>query len=299
MTEKKQTNLGLFITVALFAAVLVIIIFFCSWCKTPVNADAGDGNFGIVSLAPNVTEMLFALGLADCVIGVTDCCNYPPQAKDKECIGSFGRPNIEKLLALRPKLVIATDFERDDIATMLSESGIEVLELKIHNLQDVFEALRTIGKATEKITEAERIIDAMQAELKAIAEKFEGIEPSHRPKVFVEIWPDPITTVGKASFIDDVITRAGGVNVAGNINQAYPRINPEKVIEWDPDVIILYYMTDQANTSAQLANRIGWADIEAVRKNRIIDDIPPHLILRPGPRLIQGVKLLSQRIYTR
>ena len=194
-------------------------------------------------------------------------------------------------------MVIATDFENNDVAELLRKSGIEVLDLKIRNFQEMFEAFRKIGQATGRLPRAEQIIQAMQTQLKAIAERFKQVQPSQRPKVFVEIWYDPITTAGHTSFIDELITRAGGVNVAGNIKQPYPRVSPEKVIEWNPDVIILCYMSQAGYPGSQLAGRIGWTDIAAVRKGRIVNDIPSDLILRPGPRLIQGVNILAQHLY--
>jgi iron complex transport system substrate-binding protein len=264
--------------------------------QTPPNNAAG-GKLRIVSLAPNLTEMLFVLGLQDFIVGVTNCCDYPPEAKNIECVGSFGKPNIEKMLALHPDMVVAADLENNDVAELLSKSGIQVLDLRIRSFQEMFEALRKIGQITGRQQQAEKIIRAMQAELKATAERFKEIPSSQRPRVFIEIWYDPITTAGRTSFIDEVITCAGGINVAGNINQDYPCINPEKVIEWNPDVIVLCYMEQKEHSASQLAGRIGWTDISAIRKGRIINDISSDIILRPGPRLIKGVRALAQRLY--
>jgi len=271
---------------------LVALLFYGGW--TPTDNTRGS-ELQIVSLSPSVTEILFALGLQDCIAGVTECCDWPAEVKNIECVGGFGTPNVEKLLALCPDIVIATDFKRNDIAAVLEKSGIKVLELKIGNFEEMFEAIQQIGQATGKPQAAEKIVDAMQAELKDISERFREIPAARRSKVFVEIWYDPITTVGRTSFIDEVIRLAGGINVAGNISQAWPRVNPEKVIEWDPDVIVLCYMANKVHSSSQLAGRIGWADISAVRNGRIISDILPEIILRPGPRIVEGVRVLAQR----
>lgn len=261
------------------------------------RGNASGDKLRIVSLAPSITEILFVLGLQDSIVGVTSCCDYPSEAKNTECVGGLGKPNIEKVLALHPDLVIATGLEHNNVAELLSKSGIRVLDMRIRNFQEMFDALREIGQVTGKPQQADKIVEAMQAELTKTAERFRGIQPSQRPRVFVEIWYDPITTAGQTSFIDEVITCAGGINVAGNINQTYPRINPEKVIEWNPDVIVLCYMGQEGNSASKLANRIGWAGISAVKERRIIENIPSDLILRPGPRLINGVKLLAQRLY--
>jgi len=283
--------------IALTAAIFVLpsVILQCR-SQTPHN-NASEGKLRIISLAPNLTEILFALDLQDCIVGVTNCCDYPSETKDIEYVGGFGKPNIEKVLTLHPDLIIATDFEDDSVAELLSKSGIRLLHLRIHNFQELFEALREIGQATGTLQRAEKMVETMQMALEKIAERFKKVKPWQRPKVFVEIWHDPITTVGQASFINEVITRAGGVNVAGNIKQAYPHVNPEKVIEWNPDVIVLCYMQRDGYSASQLANRIGWDGISAIREGRIIEDIQPDLISRPGPRLIEGVKILAQRLY--
>lgn len=256
-----------------------------------------DGKMRIVSLAPSHTEILFKLGMQDSLVGVTDRCNYPAEAKNIECIGSFGKPNVEQLLALKPDLVVAADFENNEIPELLKASGIDVLCKEIRSFEQMFETFRQIGRATAKLPQAEKIIETMQADLEKITEKFKELDLSHRPKVFVEVWHDPITTTGRASFIDEVVTYAGGINVAGELEQGYPHINGEKVIQWDPDVIIICYMTMVNFSKSQLAERIGWADISAVKNGRIIEDIPADLILKPGPRLIEGVKMLAERLH--
>jgi iron complex transport system substrate-binding protein len=111
------------------------------------------------------------------------------------------------------------------------------------------------------------------------------------------LWDDPLTTVGGTSFLDDVISRAGGVNVAHELAQPHLRISAEKVIEWNPDVIVIAHIKRSAGSAAQIADRIGWSDMTAVKQGRIICDISPDLILRPGPRLIEGVKALAQRLH--
>ena len=300
MTDKSKPTTALkkyWFTSAIAVVIVVLAAIAFQYNRQRPGNNTSATQMRIVSLAPSLTEILFVLDLADRVVGVTDRCDYPAQVKNIECVGGFAKPNIEKLLALHPDLVVATDFKNNDVAELLSKSGIKVLDLRIRNFQEMFEAFQKIGQATARQQRAEKIVDAMQDELKAIAESFKKIQPSQRPKVFVEIWYDPITTTGQASFIDEVITRAGGVNVAGNISQAHPRVSPEKVIAWNPDVILLCYMSQEKPPASQLAARIGWTDISAVREGRIINDIPTDLILRPGPRLIEGVKLLAQHFY--
>ncbi|MGO8705345.1 MAG: ABC transporter substrate-binding protein [Candidatus Brocadiia bacterium] len=251
----------------------------------------------IVSLAPSVAEMLFALGLGDRIVGATDHCDFPPEAKKIPRVGGLGRPNVEKLLSLAPDIVIATDLERKDLAEALRREGIQVLELKIGNFAELFDAERKIGDAVGEPQKAARQVREMQAELDAAAELSAGIPRDRLPKVFIEVWSDPLITAGGRSFLDDVVARAGGVNVAHDLSQDYPTINPERVVRWDPDVILLCYMTETKDAAAQVAGRIGWGGIKAVREGRIIADISPDVLLRPGPRLVAGVLQLAERLH--
>lgn len=260
------------------------------------DPDAGGGKLRIVSLSPSVTEMLFAVGVGDSIVGVTDHSDYPPEASRIKCIGGFGTPNMEKLLALAPDLVIGTGVERAGVTEVLSRSGTRVLWVKTGNFAELFETLVEIGRQVGRRPQAEQIVAAMEAELEAVAERFRGVPVDKRPRVFVEIWSDPITTAGKGSFVDEIITRAGGVNVAHQIDSAYPTVSPEKVVEWNPDVILLGYMNQELSKEV-LAGRIGWSGLAAVRSGSVIRDISSDLLLRPGPRLVEGVEILNRRLY--
>jgi iron complex transport system substrate-binding protein len=253
----------------------------------------------IVSLAPSATEMLYVLGLGGQLVGATDFCDWPPEAREVPRVGGLGAPNVERLLALAPDLVVATDFERDELADVLRESGIEVLEVKIASFEGLFEAFLAIGRATGKVARAEEAVGAMRARLGQAAERYEGLAAEQRKRVFVELVADPLMTVGGTSFVDEVIARAGGVNVAHDLAQPYPHINPEQVIAWNPDYVFLCYMTVEGEGAKQLSERIGWGQIRAVTEGNVIEDISPDLILRPGPRLVEGVEALAERLYGR
>ncbi|MGA2621952.1 MAG: cobalamin-binding protein [Thermoguttaceae bacterium] len=255
------------------------------------------GKLRIVSLAPSVTEVLFALGAGESLVGATDRCDYPPAAVGIERVGEFGAPNVEKLLALSPDLVIAAGLEREEVADVLRRSGIRVLDVRIRNFEELFDAIRQIGEAAGRLRQAQGVVAGMQAELEAVKAQNNAAPRRQRPKVLVEIGDHPLMTAGGASFLDDLIARAGGVNVAHEIPQAYASINPEKVIEWNPDIIIVARMGRPGDAAVQLSRRIGWADISAVKNGRVIDDIQPDLLFRPGPRLIDGVKALAVRLH--
>ena len=272
-----------------------LVIFGCSRDAPPGKPI--NGKLRIVSLAPSVTEILFDLAMGDSLVGATDHCDYPPEAVSIERVGGFGAPNVEKLLALRPDLVIAAGLEREEVAEVLRRSGIRVLDVQIRNFEELFDAIRQIGEAVDRSQQAEGVVARMRAELEAVAAQNGTTPRRQRPKVFVEIGDHPLMTAGGTSFLDDLIVRAGGVNVAHEISQAYPSINPEKVIEWNPDIILVAQMGRPGDAAVQLSRRIGWADISAVKNGRVIDDINPDLLFRPGPRLIDGVKALAVRLH--
>ena len=272
-----------------------LVIFGCSRNAPPGKTI--NGKLRIVSLAPSVTEILFELALGDSLVGATDHCDYPPEAVSIERVGGFGTPNVEKLLALKPDLVIAAGLEREEVAEVLRRSGIRVLDVQIRNFEELFNAIRQIGDAVDRGRQAEGIVARMRAELEAVTAANGAAPRRQRPKVFVEIGDHPLMTAGGTSFLDDLIVRAGGVNVAHEIFQAYTSINPEKVVEWNPDIIIVARMDRPGDAAVQLSRRIGWADIPAVKNKRVIDDINPDLLFRPGPRLIDGVKALAVRLH--
>jgi len=265
---------------------------------SPPGAGEG-GGMRIVSLAPSVTEMLYVLGSGGQLVGATEYCDWPPEAREIQRVGGLGVPNMEMLLAMQPDLVITTGLERADAAEVLARSGIRVLDIRIEDFETLFAGFLEIGRATGTQMRAEEAVAAMRARLALAAERYRGIGREERLRVFVEMHDDPLTTIGGTSFIDEMIERAGGVNLAHDLAHPYPHINPEMVIAWDPDVILVCHMIPGAGAAAGLRERIGWGEIKAIREGRIIDDIPADLILRPGPRVVDGVEALAQRLYGR
>jgi iron complex transport system substrate-binding protein len=257
----------------------------------------------IVSLAPSVTEILFALGLAENIVGTTDSCDYPPEAKSIRHVSGFGTPNVETLLSVSPDMVIACGLEKPDILAVLRQSGVRVVDVQpkgpISGFPELFDAIRAIGEATGRAAEARAIVARMDLELQAVAARIAAIEEDQRPRVFVEIDKSPLMTAGAGSFIDDLIARAGGRNVAHGIQTAYPRIDPERVIAWNPEVVLVAHGGPPGEAAKRLARQIGWSNIAAVRQRRIIDEIDPDLLFRPGPRLVEGVTQLAERLHSK
>ncbi|MBN1456669.1 MAG: cobalamin-binding protein [Sedimentisphaerales bacterium] len=297
MAVKKQDNLKYYMIATVLVAVSIVMIFSGTNQTPPVDDGVNNSNLRIVSLAPNITEMLFVLGVQDRLVGRTDCCDYPPAAKNIESVGGLGIANIEKLLSLKPDLLITPNEPEKEVYKLISQAGIKLLVVQAPNVQGMLDELFEIGQAVGRPELAKRVIAEMQAELDVVARLYKGADHDELPRVFIEISNDPLVTIGGRSFINDVVTRAGGVNVAAGISESYPCINPEKVIEWDPDVIIPCYMGNKENIAEQISGRIGWDGISAIRSGQIYSDFPGDLIMRGGPRLIEGIKILAQHLH--
>ncbi|MFH1031535.1 MAG: ABC transporter substrate-binding protein [Chloroflexota bacterium] len=251
----------------------------------------------IVSLAPANTEILFALGLDERIAGVTDYCNYPPKAKEKPSIGGFATPNIEKIVALSPDLILAAPIHEKQIIPQLEAKGMTVLTLAPKNLDDILEAITLVGKATSTEKAAAELVSQMRSKIKAITDKTGGLTEAQRPKVFYVIWHDPLTTVGSGTFHDELIRMAGGTNIAGNLN-GYPTISLETIIEANPKVIIGGVGTGMsADAPLQfIKNESRLKDVDARLNNRIYS-VDGDIVGRAGPRITNALEQFARFIH--
>ena len=259
-------------------------------------ADTGSRSPRIISISPAATEILFGLGLDDNIIGDTTYCNYPPAAKTKEKVGSFSQPNIEKIVSLKPDVIFATGLEQARVVDQLKKLKIPVYVSDPSNLNDLYLSIKEIGKRTGREEEAEIMVSAMQSRIEDVRKKAESMHPLKKPKVFIEIWNSPLMTAGKGSFVDELITIAGGENVAYDTLRPYGYFSAEQVIKRDPDCIIMGYM-DRRKALDAVGGRLGWSGINAVKNGRVYNDINPDVILRPGPRLAEGLEEIFKRLY--
>jgi iron complex transport system substrate-binding protein len=249
-----------------------------------------------ISLAPSTTEILFALGLDEEIVGVSSSCDYPARAALKPKIGSFSQPNIETILYLKPDYIFCTGLEQADTANKLKGLKLKVYVSDPANIEELFASIREIGKITDKIAAAEAVVKEMRDKINKVSAKVQLIPSAKKLKVFVEIWHSPLTTAGKGSFIDELIRLAGGINIAYDTKRPFSIFAPEEVIKRRPDCIILAYM-DRQGPLKLIEKRLGWGEIPAVKYRRVYNDINPDLLLRPGPRLALGIEELFRRFY--
>lgn len=247
----------------------------------------------IISLTPSHTEILFALGLGDRVVGVTTFCDYPEEAKSKEQIGSFADIDMEKVVGLNPDLVLATSLHAQAIAPALRERGLTVMVLEAINIETTLGKIAIIGQATGCSQEAQALVADIQARLDAVAATVS--QADRKPRVFWELDPS-LYTAGKDSFTDGLITLAGGDNIGTSLPGEWPQFNLEALIEANPEVIVLsdYGFGETAKT---VQARPGWGDIAAVKDGWIIEVYDVNLVSRPGPRVGEAVEYLAREFH--
>ena len=257
----------------------------CTWVRRtsevqPLSSPARR----IVSLAPNATEVLFALGAGSQVVACTNACNYPPQVRGLPRVGDV-HIDPERVVAVAPDLVVAEWLTPDEAVSRLQSLGLRVLRLDSSTLDGYFCTLRVLGAATGHAIEAERLRTSLEATLHARREHLRTLPRHERPRVFVEIWGRPLQTAANGTFIQEMVVLAGGINVFEELEQ-YPQVSPEALVLRDPDVVLLTSSTPQEFT-AQPAFR----SLRAVRSGRVLA-IEPDTLVRPGPRLSQALDAL-------
>jgi len=248
----------------------------------------------IVSLAPSNTEMLFALGLDDRIVGVSEHCDYPAAALDKPKVGTFAEPNLELVVAAEPHLVVAVHLNEEKL-TRLSELGIPVLVLSPSSVAEIYASLELLGEAAQVQDNARAYVARMQERMKIIEERI-ALLPAKK-RVYYEVYADPLMSVGSETVIHELIETAGGYNIFADVETPYPKISAEAVIDRNPEVIIFPdYHGDEAFMADEIINRPGWQSIDAVQNERVAG-IDPNIISRPGPRAVEAVERLAAIIH--
>ncbi len=251
----------------------------------------------IISLAPSHTEILFALGLGDRVVGVTDYCNYPPEAKQKPSIGGFSTPNIEKIISLSPDLILAGSIHQKQVIPLLESRGMTIFVLAPETINGVLDTITLVGQITGKDREAVRLVADMESKIKKITDRTKGIDESRKPGVFYVTWHDPLKTAGAGTLQDELIRTAGGTNVAGSLS-GYPGISLEAVILADPAVVIAGVgMGAGADAPLQFARTEPRLKDIAARKSDRIYPVNTDLVGRTGPRITDALEQFAGFIH--
>ena len=250
----------------------------------------------IVSLAPNATEILFAIGAGNRVIGVTEYCNYPPEVEGIEKVGSFSFLNIERILSIAPDLVVISSHEQERFIKTLEELEIPVYVCFPRNFHELFHTIESIGRLTGAQVRATTLADSLETELDRLKNDVDrAFGKGERLRVYMEISSRPLMTAGDASFIGQMIGVAGGRNIGHDVPRDYAVINSEVVISRNPEVIFIFH---SSSTRENVIARLGWSRIDAVKTGAVFDDLDEDKVLRPGPRSIGGARELFERLLT-
>ncbi|HLG44491.1 MAG TPA: cobalamin-binding protein [Nitrospirales bacterium] len=244
----------------------------------------------IVSLAPSVTEILFAVGLDAEVVGVTAFCDFPPQAKAKPKIGA-STPNLEAVLGLKPDLVVGNkDFIRPDALAKLEQLRVPVFILAPKSVEDILLHIGTVGRLVGHDKEARAVVQGLRDRVGDLRHRMASTRPV---RVFYVVNSDPLISVGSGSFIHQLLELAGGENIVGRAATPYPKVSLEEVIRRDPEVIIFPVGTSEGIPEAEQQRWRKWTSLSAVAQNRL-HQIRGDLVNRSGPRVIEGIEELAK-----
>lgn len=246
----------------------------------------------IVSLAPSVTEMIFAIGAGKQLAGRTTACDWPEEAAKVPVAGAFGRPSLEVIASMHPDIVIDSDLEEENNSAKIRAMGIRIERVSCKTPDDIPGALRILGKLTGHTKAADSLAGIIEKGLADFRRK--NLEHTEKPLVYLEIWDDPYWTGGRDSYTSSLIGYAGGRNIGDAVRKEYFEVSQEWVIRQNPDVIACMYMSKQTPAAAGVMQRNGWQHISAVQQKKVFDGFDNSLFLRPGPRVLEGIALMEK-----
>jgi len=249
----------------------------------------------IISLSPSNTEILFALGLGDKVVGVTDVCNYPPEAKEKEKIGGYSNPSLEKIIDLKPDLILAAFGNPGKLIEQLENLNLIVVGLNPKTIEDIFGSIELVGKITDEEKKASELVKNLRERVERVTFITKNLTSEQKPGVLYVVWYKPLWTAGSGTFIDELIQKAGGVNIAGDLS-GWPKISLETVIEKDPRIIIVGESADQPGLLKTVKDESVLAETDAFKNNQIYA-IDTDIVSRTGPRIINALEEMAKIIH--
>jgi len=248
----------------------------------------------IVSLAPSITEILFALGLGERVVGVTTYSDYPVEANLKPRVGSYINLNVEKIISLTPELVIGTkDGNRKNVTDLLEQAGVKVFIINPRNVEASIQTIERVGMAAGVPERGGALRKTLEGRLSRIREL---VSHQRKPDVFMQINLKPIMTVNRDTFLNDLIRLSGGHNIFENEPFHYPRINVEEIIARKPEVIMISSMELGGRFEAAREEWLKLTVIPAARDKRV-HLIDSDISNRPGPRILDALEIMARFVH--
>lgn len=247
----------------------------------------------IVSLVPGVTEMLYAIGAEDRLVGRTDFCDYPPEARSKPSVGGTVSPSLEVLVTLKPDLVVATSAgNSDETRRQLERLRVPLYLVDPHGLSDVFRTMTRLGALTEREGRAAEVVAGLERRVRAVAVRVAALP---RPRVLYVVWPEPLIVPGRGAAVTELIELAGGESVSADGPEGYPRYSVEAAVARGPEVIIL--ARHGAGTAPYAREKWErFADLPAIRAGRL-HAVDGDLFHRFGPRVVDALEILARLLH--
>jgi len=252
----------------------------------------------IVSLAPSNTEILFALGLEDKIVGTTDYCDYPEAAKSMTRVAGYTAPDMEKLVSLEPDLILAEAIHEKTVLPAVEKLGLTVVVMSATSIDVVLHDIALVAQINGKSKVAAQLVNDLTQRIEAVTSKTEGLTPEERLRVLYVCWHDPIWTMGCETFIDDLISKAGGVNIFADDFEKSRVASLEAVVAENPQVIIVSGMATTGDLIyRKIKKETRLRGVEAIVKDQVYKISDANLIERPGPRIVDGLEEVAKLIH--
>jgi iron complex transport system substrate-binding protein len=248
----------------------------------------------IVSLAPSLTETVYALGVEDRLVGDTDYCDYPPDAKKKPKVGGVINPNLEQIAALHPDLVLMSkEGNMLDTVRALDSLHIPTYATDAHSIEQIISSVQNLADVLNASAARKTLADSLQQRLEALRDRLIGVPPR---RVLFIVWPDPLQSIGKNTFVADALRRAGAVSIVDS-NQDWPQVSLEEVAKLQPDYLIFAasHTGSVGNDFDSVAHRPGWQLLNAVRDRRYV--VVSDAIIRTSPRIVSVIDDLAHQLH--
>lgn len=252
--------------------------------EVPVNPQR------IISIAPSVTEILYALGLDQRIVGRSDFCDFPAQARQKPSVGGLINPNIETIVSLHPDLVIGTpEINKIEIANQLTRFHIPLYGVHAQTLDDVLHSLEDLGALTDVRSNAAALVRSLRARREVVEQRVAGLR---RPRVLYLIWYSPISVPGRGAFLTDLISRAGGQSLSADLKQDWAQMSLEEIVRRDPEIILIPQSNETSPPIEKLKTWPGWNTTTAARTHHIL--LVEDSANRPSPRLFDALEKFAK-----
>lgn len=248
----------------------------------------------IVSLAPSLTETIYALGLQDLLVGDTDYCDFPPEARNKKKVGGSINPSLEAIAALHPDLVLVTkSLNRLDTVNSLADLGIPSYSTDPHTVDDIISSAQRLADVLGAHEAGDTLAKDLERRLADTQQRVGSLAPS---RVFFIVWPEPLISIGKDTFIADALQHAGAVSIVDS-SQSWPQINLEEVVRLQPDFLVFAdsHSETAPTSTAQFAELPGWRILQAVKNHRYA--VTSDAVNRPAPRIVSAIEDLAKQFH--